>query len=286
MSTDIERITTTDSEDLDTEIRYAQLLADSTLVPAAYRGRPANIMIATGLGRAMGLSRAESLYRIDVINGKPTAAAELIAANVRRAGHKIRTVVNDREQWAETTIIRSDDPDAPITVRRDMDWARRMELAGKDNYKKQPTTMLQWRSITACARLACPEALYGVAYTPDEMLETGQPPVSRQAPPQRASLAADVHRAPVEGVVVAPEGAPPPSAPDTSRADALAGLFQLMAEAGPSEKAAKIEYMSRVIGREISGSGDLTNDEITAVMDALHVDRAAADTDDDGSKEQ
>lgn len=91
--------------------------------------------------------------------------------------------------------------------------------------------------------------------------------------------------APVEGVVVAPEGAPPPSAPDPSRTDSLAGLFQLMAEAGPSGKAAKIEYMSRVIGREISGSGDLTDDEITAVMDALHVDRAAAAEDADGSGE-
>ena len=28
--------------------------------------------------------------------------------------------------------------------------------------------MLQWRAITAVARLACPEALYGVTYTPDE----------------------------------------------------------------------------------------------------------------------
>lgn len=91
--------------------------------------------------------------------------------------------------------------------------------------------------------------------------------------------------APVEGVVIAPEGAPPPSAPDTTRTDSLAELFQLMAEAGPSGKAAKIEYMSRVIGREIGGSGDLTDDEITAVMDALHVDRAAAAEDADSSSE-
>ena len=91
--------------------------------------------------------------------------------------------------------------------------------------------------------------------------------------------------APVEGVVIAPEGAPPPSAPDTTRTDSLAALFELMAEAGPVGKAAKIEYMARVIGREIGGSGDLTDDEITAVMDALHVDRAAAAEDADGSGE-
>ena len=47
-----------------------------------------------------------------------------------------------------------------------------MGLTSKDNYKKQPGTMLQWRAISAVARLACPEALYGVAYTADELGDT------------------------------------------------------------------------------------------------------------------
>ena len=54
-----------------------------------------------------------------------------------------------------------------------------MGLTSKDNYRKQPGTMLQWRAITAVARLACPEALYGIVYTPDE-LEDMRP--AEQAP--------------------------------------------------------------------------------------------------------
>ena len=38
--------------------------------------------------------------------------------------------------------------------------------------------MLQWRASTAVARLACPEALYGVAYTADEMADHPEPRTS------------------------------------------------------------------------------------------------------------
>src|SRR5690349_15132199 len=158
------------------QMRYAEVVSNANLLPPAYRGKPADILLAIGLGQAMGLSPAESLYRIDVIQGKPTASAELIAANVRKAGHRLRVTGDDTSCTA--TIIRADDPDFEFTVTRDVAWAKRMGLDGKDNYKKQPGTMLQWRAISGAARLACPEALYGVAYTPDEMADLGPAAVS------------------------------------------------------------------------------------------------------------
>jgi hypothetical protein len=155
--------------DLALQMDYARAVSTAALLPQAYRGKPADILIALGLGASMGLSPAESLYRIDVIQGKPTASAELIAANVRKAGHVLRLRVDEAGMRAQCTIIRGDDPEFEHTVIRDAAWAKRMGLDGKDNYKKQPATMLGWRAVTACARMACPEALYGVAYTPDEM---------------------------------------------------------------------------------------------------------------------
>jgi hypothetical protein len=146
---------------------YAKIASTSALVPTAYRGKPADILIAVMLGQSMGLTMSESLYRIDVIGGKPTASAELIASNVRKAGHKLR--VSGDDTHATATIVRADDPTYEHTVTRDIEWAKSMGLLTKDNYRKQPGTMLQWRAITAAARLACPEALYGIAYTPDEM---------------------------------------------------------------------------------------------------------------------
>lgn len=162
-----------------TQKDYAKIASRSELVPQAYRGKPADALIAITLGQAMGLNMAESLYRINVIGGKPTAAAELIAANVRKAGHRLR-VVGD-EQSCTATIVRADDPDFEHSVTRDVAWAQRMGLASKENYKKQPGTMLQWRAITAVARIACPDALYGVAYTPDEVVDLPSAPATPRA---------------------------------------------------------------------------------------------------------
>ena len=138
-------------------------------MPKAYQGSPANILIAMDFGRSMGLSPAESLYRITVINGKPTASAELIAANVRRAGHKLRVKKDEQARKATVEIVRADDPDYTFSVTWDMAKAQQAQLSGKENWKKYPMAMLTARAITECARDACPEALYGVVYTGEEM---------------------------------------------------------------------------------------------------------------------
>ncbi|ROT86965.1 recombinase RecT [Bifidobacterium mongoliense] len=157
------------------QIRWAKAAEQADILPEAYKGKPANILVAVGFGASMGLSPAESLYRISVIKGKPTMSAELIASQVRKAGHKLRIRKDEAKVSVTATIVRADDPDYPFTATRDLQWAHRMGLdsPGKNghpsNYQKQPMTMLTWRAISAAAREACPEALYGAGYTPDEM---------------------------------------------------------------------------------------------------------------------
>ena len=173
------------------QMQFAQLVTEGSLVPKDYQNQPANALIAIGLGQSMGLSPAESLYRISVIQGKPTASAELIASNIRKAGHILRVHSDEQNLSVTATVYRADDPEFPHTVTRDMDWAKQMGLVNKDNYKRQPLTMLQWRAISGVGRLACPEALYGVQYTPDElgdMPATSRP--SRTAQPVSEPVAA------------------------------------------------------------------------------------------------
>lgn len=251
--------------DLAVQMDYAKAVSSASLLPQAYRNKPADIMLAVGLGQAMGLSPAESLYRIDVIQGKPTASAELIAANVRKAGHVLRLRVDEQAVSATCTIIRADDPDYEHTVVRDQEWAKRMGLLSKDNYVKQAATMLGWRAVTACARMACPEALYGVAHTADELSDMGPAPAASggAADRLRAALRSDVT---VEQV----EGEPEPDGQallNTSSALAKA-MFASMREAGIGKDQAH-EFLSEVTGREITSSKDLTEDEARRVLDHL-----------------
>ena len=169
------------------QMKYAEIVTTGDLVPRAYQGKPANALLAIGLGQAMGLSPAEALLRIDVIQGKPSASAELIAANVRKAGHILRIETDEKAMSVKATIYRADDPEFPHVVTRDMEWAKAMGLTSKDQYKKQPLTMLEWRAISAVARKAASEALYGVTYTPDELKDMGERPA---APKVSAGVAA------------------------------------------------------------------------------------------------
>ena len=266
------------------QIEWTRLVTDGdragSILPEAYRGKPANVLIAVGLGSSMGLSPAESLYRISVIKGKPTAGAELIAANVRKAGHKLRVTTGDGTVTA--TILRSDDPDFPFTVTRDMAWAQRMGLAQNDNYKKQPETMLQWRAISAVARLACPEALYGVTYTPEEVESAPDAAPARRSaaqaftaeraePDEHADVIAVLDIEESEGQVLEPE----PTLTDRTRRK----MFALLAKVEPdADDDTQRKGMSLVLGREITSRADLSEDDAHAVIAALQAELDRRDT--------
>jgi len=244
-----------------------------SILPEQYRNNPANVLVAVGLGQSMGLSPAESLYRISVIKGKPAAGAELIAANVRKAGHKLR--VRGDDQSCTATIIRADDPDYEFTVTRDMAWAQRMGLSSNDNYRKQPGTMLQWRAITAVARLACPEALYGVTYTPDEVAESE--PQRGQAT-ERPKMSAAAFQSTPEPVADEITGEVIDSASDAQLRAMFAAFGDLPYDMPdgrtPEGREARLAYCSKVVGRDVNTSKDLTADECSAIIDALRAESA------------
>lgn len=263
---------------LHAQMDYARAISVAHMLPDNYRNKPADIMLAMGLGQSMGLSPAESLYRISVVKGKPTASAELIAANVRKAGHRLR--VTGDETYATCTIIRADDPDFEFTVTRDMEWAQRMGLAGNDNYKRQAGTMLQWRAITACARLACPEALYGVAYTPDEMGDGPRLTATQERPAERLAEilgSADQDEA-IEGAVIYAAGVDPMDAdtnglgPDEQPRDVKGELWARM---GGIPKTQAKAFLVSAVGHDLAKATDVTDDEAADVLanfDALLAD--------------
>jgi hypothetical protein len=249
---------------------YARAVSTAAMLPDNYRGKPADIMLAVGLGQSMGLSPAESLYRISVIKGKPTASAELIAANVRKAGHRLR--VRGDDSTCTATILRADDPEFPFEVTRDMGWAKSMGLADQPNYRKQPGTMLQWRAITAVARLACPEALYGVAYTPDEMGES-EPWDGTTRPPSGPSSADRARQAirdePTPEQVTA-ERVEDEESPLLNTSSGLAkAMYAGINEAGIPESD-RIPYIGAAIGRGITSTKEMTEAEARVVLDSLN----------------
>lgn len=161
--------------DFDRMMYQAKVLASSEIIPQAYRGKPQNILVAMEFGAPLGLNGVQSLQNITVINGTPTASASFITGLVRHSGHKLWTEKDPQNLSVTAFVQRADDPEHVVSVTRDKAWAQQMGLLSKDNYRKQPLTMLTWRAITAAAREACPEILFGVQYTPDELYDMDVP---------------------------------------------------------------------------------------------------------------
>lgn len=156
-------------------VDWAEKIARSNLLPRQYQNNPANVLLALEYGNALGISPVVAMQQIHVIDGKPSASAQLIGGLVRQAGHKLRVTFDDRTMTATATVIRSDDPDYEFVAVWTMDRAKAANLTGKGNWKTYPAAMLKARAITEVARDACPEALFGVAYTAEEL--NGDAPV-------------------------------------------------------------------------------------------------------------
>lgn len=270
------------SQALQMQIQYAKLLADSSLLPAEYQKQPANVLLAIGLGQQVGLTPQESLISINVIKGKPTMSAQLIEALVRRAGHQLYITHSKQGEppSATCTIYRREDVnhEHPFTETRDQKWAEQMGLAGRDNYKKQPLTMLTWRAITACAREACAEALHGLDYTPDEMHDLDQPTVTvERTSPHRLTAIAKARKS--EAKQLPASTTKPAQKAEISSSEAGSAkmitpqqnqiINLVLRSVGADTEAKAKTFLKDYLPHPVSHLSDLTEQEAAAMIDRI-----------------
>lgn len=254
-------------------IQYAKALAESGLLPQSYRKQPANVLYAVEYGDALGVKPMTAITGIHVIQGKPTLSADLMAALIRRAGHKLRVRV-EQGPVAIAQVIRADDPDFTFQCRWDMDRAKAAGLLGKDNWQNHPTAMLKARAISEVAREACSEVLNGLIYTPEELgaaVDGDGTVVDVDTAIGEIKDVGDVH-------AMADDYADH-LAEETANAlitpSQLKKIGAIMREAGIEDREDRLQYVRTVIGRDVDSSKKLTRDEASAVIDALSKDAAA-----------
>jgi hypothetical protein len=168
---------------LEGKLAYAQALAQSGMLPNAFRRQPANVLFAIEYGETLGLSPVAAMMGIYVIDNKPAAYASLISALVRKAHHRLRVGYDEQKMMGWAEIVRCDDPGFTFRSEWDLERAVTAELCTiKDgvpysvdsNGRSKPwrkffPSMTKARAITEAARDACEEALYGLHYTPEEL---------------------------------------------------------------------------------------------------------------------
>lgn len=147
--------------------KFAQRISKTEFVPPGFRGRPDAILAAIQYGREVGIGPMQSLQSFDVIQGKPTLKPEAMSARVRAHGHSIQVI----ESTDEKCILKGTRADNGDTLEAEftMAHARALGLASKDNWKKQPKTMLFWRATGALCRGLFADVIQGLSYTPEEL---------------------------------------------------------------------------------------------------------------------
>lgn len=263
------------SPNLGERMRYAQALAAADLLPAAYRRNPANVLLAMEYGHALGLNTITAMQSVHVIDGKPTASAQLIGALVRRAGHRLRVTGDDKKAVAE--VLRVDDPDFVFRSEWTLDRAVKAGLVhikdGKPFARTQggkPTpwelytaAMLKARAITEVARDACPEALAGVAYTPEELGVDGGAWPTNPPDPVEAAIVATEPPEPRPAATIEP----PPA--DKATAAQLKAIAAMLKVCGATDHDARHMVVGKILGLAEYDSAALSKAQASMVIESL-----------------
>lgn len=151
----------------DQQMKMATILADSTLLPAHLRGKPANVLVVLQGARALDISAFWAFQSMHVVEGKLGLGAELMRAMVIKAGHQFSVI--ERSALRAVVEIQRKDKDRPYRAEFTWDDAVAAKLTGKDNWTKYRKSMLVARATSIAVRDECPEVLFGMVYTPEEL---------------------------------------------------------------------------------------------------------------------
>jgi hypothetical protein len=119
------------------------------------------------IAQAEGLHPATAALEYDVIQGRPALKAQAALARFQKAGGAIEWITRTD---AEATAKFSHPNGGNVTVTWDISRASRMGFTSKDNWKKQPGIMLQWRTVAEGVR-ACYPACLNRMYTEYEVVD-------------------------------------------------------------------------------------------------------------------
>lgn len=251
------------------KMEWARAMATSNLLPRQYQNNPGNLLFAVEYADALGVSRINAITSIHVIEGKPSASADLIASMVRKAGHRLR--ISGDDTYAEAQLIRADDPEFTYTCRWDLAKARTAGLLGKGVWKSYPGAMLRARAITEVARMGASDALFGVIYSPEELGAevdaSGE--VVHQVTTVRQQATAPAASSGAERVRQAVAAAPVAQPADGITEAQIKKMGAAMREAGLVDREAALAFAADVIGRPIESRNDLTKDEAARVITRL-----------------
>lgn len=125
----------------------------------------AQALALMALCEAEGMHPAQAIRDYHIVQGRPAMKADAMLARFQRAGGAVHwpCYTDDR-----VVGVFSHPQGGSVSVEWDMARAKRIGLAGKDNWKNYPRNMLRARCISEGVRAVYPGIAVGI-YTPEEL---------------------------------------------------------------------------------------------------------------------
>ena len=147
--------------------RVAVMMSKSEMVPKGYKEKPADIIIAFEMGRALGLAPLQAIQNIAVINGKPSLYGDAIIAVC--SGHPDfedieEKAITSKEGAIEGFICSVKRKNrSPVVRQFTINDAKKANLWGKAGpWSQYPDRMLQMRARGFALRDCFADALGGI----------------------------------------------------------------------------------------------------------------------------
>jgi hypothetical protein len=187
-------------------MEFSKMLAESSMVPRAYQGKPQDIMVCVQWGYELGLAPMQALQNIAVINGKPSVYGDAMMALVQASPvceGIDEHIENEGTPNPVAVCIAKRKGRNPVIARFSVEDAKRAGLWGKQGpWQAYPKRMLQMRARGFALRDAFPDVLKGLI-TAEEAADFPE-----EAKPRERDVTPAKPANPLDAIV------PPPSLPE------------------------------------------------------------------------
>ena len=256
----------------DAAYELAKRIVTTSFAPAQYRGKPDEAAAAMLAGAEVGLSPMAALRAFDVIQGVAAPRAITLRAIVQSFGHQIVYTEQSPTKVVAQGMRRGSN--SWQTVEWTIQRAQQLGLTGKDQWKKQPQTMLVARATAECARLIAADAILGIPYSVEEIIDDTPVPTTMVARSEAKprTVRRKQQPEPVEPEFDPepdPEPEPPLPVEDLITDSQTKKMMALFHEKGFRDRSDRLAYVTEVVGIEVSTSKDLTKSQASRVIDAL-----------------
>lgn len=182
--------------DMDEAWRFAQLLAQSSLIPDVLRGKPHDVLVATVTGAEIGVSPMQALREVHVVKGKPFIASLLRVALVLQSSECLLWQLVESTSTRATFKTQRRGSPSPTSMTYTMEDAILAGLPAQNSrYKTDPALQLRRRCAGRLIDEVYPDVVRGIRARED-MEEEGEEihasgPIhvrgmaSTQAPPEQ-----------------------------------------------------------------------------------------------------